>query len=304
MIETFASLSLPVDEKYELKKNRIQKGTSKTRICIVTGIHGDELEGQYVVYSLQKALENLDFDGIVDIYPCMNPLGMDSIQRKVPMFDLDMNRVFPGDKQGSMVEYMAYKMIQELKDASLVIDIHASNAYLIEVPQIRINEIFEDFLLEPAKHLNVDFIWIHKDNTILKSTLGYCLNKRNVPSLVIEMGIGSRLTYSYGNQIVEGILNCMAYLKMIDKKPVLYPSKIGYDKEIRFLNAKHAGLFITDKKVNTKIHKGERIGQIVDPLQGIVLSDVISQWNGLLFTIRKYPICNEGSLLARVLEVL
>lgn len=45
MIETFASLSLPVDEKYELKKNRIQKGTSKTRICIVTGIHGDELEG-------------------------------------------------------------------------------------------------------------------------------------------------------------------------------------------------------------------------------------------------------------------
>ena len=43
MIEAFASLYLPVDEKYELKKNRIQKGTSKTRICVVTGIHGDEL---------------------------------------------------------------------------------------------------------------------------------------------------------------------------------------------------------------------------------------------------------------------
>ena len=56
--------------------------------------------------------------------------------------------------------------------------------------------------------------------------------------------------------------------------------------------------------MNTKIHKGERIGQIVNPLQGIVLSDVISQWDGLLFTIRKYPICNEGSLLARVLEDL
>ena len=32
--------------------------------------------------------------GIVEIYPALNPLGVDSISRGIPMFDLDMNRDF------------------------------------------------------------------------------------------------------------------------------------------------------------------------------------------------------------------
>ena len=50
MIKTVASVSLPVLEKLEIRKNRIESGTDqkKKRISIVTGIHGDELEGQYV----------------------------------------------------------------------------------------------------------------------------------------------------------------------------------------------------------------------------------------------------------------
>ena len=51
MIKTVASVSLPVDEVLTIKKRRIQpEGKTKgmKRISIVTGIHGDELEGQYV----------------------------------------------------------------------------------------------------------------------------------------------------------------------------------------------------------------------------------------------------------------
>lgn len=50
MIKTIASVGLPVDEVLSIKKRRIQPDHS-TRgmksISIVTGIHGDELEGQY-----------------------------------------------------------------------------------------------------------------------------------------------------------------------------------------------------------------------------------------------------------------
>ncbi len=46
MIETIAAVSLPVDEKLEIRKNRIlpEAGTAqekRKRISIVTGIHGD-----------------------------------------------------------------------------------------------------------------------------------------------------------------------------------------------------------------------------------------------------------------------
>ena len=55
MVEIVTSVGLPVDEKLIIKKNRIVPDggadpEAMKRISIVTGIHGDELEGQYVCY--------------------------------------------------------------------------------------------------------------------------------------------------------------------------------------------------------------------------------------------------------------
>ena len=57
MVQTVASVGLPIDETLVIQKNRLipEKGMSENdkRISIVTGTHGDELEGQYVCYELQ-----------------------------------------------------------------------------------------------------------------------------------------------------------------------------------------------------------------------------------------------------------
>lgn len=49
MIEVVAQVGLPVDERLCIKKHRISPGNGGNghRISIITGIHGDELEGQY-----------------------------------------------------------------------------------------------------------------------------------------------------------------------------------------------------------------------------------------------------------------
>lgn len=304
MIETVTQAMLPVDEKYEIKKNRIQKGTSQKRVCIVTGTHGDELEGQYVCFYLQEILKQReDLNGIVDIYPSLNPLGMDSMNRKVPFFDLDMNRVFPGDKEGSLVESVAYDIVEDLKGADLVIDIHASNVYLREIPQIRINERQADKLIPLAKLMNIDYIWIHSASTVLESTLAYSLNTLNTPTLVVEMGVGLRITESYGHQLVDGILNTMHHFKMLSqgvdhiKEPI-----ISLDKNVHFLNAKYAGLFLPIMSHDHFVKKGSLIGKIVHPLTGEILDFIYSPCNGLLFTLREYPLVNEGSLIGRILE--
>ena len=126
MVETVVSIGLPVDEKMEIKKNRINPETltgKEKRICFVTGTHGDELEGQYVCYQMNKIInENKQYlKGIVDIYPALNPLGIDSISRGIPMFDLDMNRIFPGDKEGAMPEYVASKIIEDIKSEEYIL---------------------------------------------------------------------------------------------------------------------------------------------------------------------------------------
>ena len=194
MVETVVSSALPVDELLSIRKNRLepdhQSGREK-RICIVTGTHGDELEGQYVCYEvnrrIQSQMENLK--GIVDIYPALNPLGVDSITRGIPKFDLDMNRIFPGNKEGSMAEYIASEIVNDIDGADLCIDIHSSNIFLQEIPQVRISEETAKRLVPMAKHLNVDFIWVHSAATVLESTLAHTMNMRGVPTLVVEMGV-------------------------------------------------------------------------------------------------------------------
>ena len=53
---------------------------------------------------------------------------------------------------------------------------------------------------------------------------------------------------------------------------------------------------------NTYLKKGDSIGKVIDPLEGTVLEDVVSPEDGLLFTIREYPVVDEGSLMARILR--
>ena len=50
MTEIIASTPLAVNETLNIQKQRIQSGSSQTRLSLVTGTHGDELEGQYLAY--------------------------------------------------------------------------------------------------------------------------------------------------------------------------------------------------------------------------------------------------------------
>lgn len=320
MIKEVTSVALPVDEVLTIKKRRIYpkslkeyKGSKRDkeaaklkRISIVTGTHGDELEGQYVCFELARRIEE-DIDklsGVVDIYPAINPLGIDSITRGIPAFDLDMNRLFPGNIDGNMTEYLAAGIIDDVKGSDAVIDIHASNIFLTEIPQIRINELHEDVLVPMAEKTNVDFIWVHGASTVLESTFAYALNSIGTPVLVVEMGVGMRITQEYGNQLVDGIFNLMKEMGIWtgDVKAVRKPIISRDPDDVYYLNAEKSGVFIPTVKHWEHLKKGELIGRVVDPLNGKVLSEVISPTDGILFTIREFPIVDEGSLMGRLLR--
>lgn len=307
MIETIAKVELPVDETLYIRKNRIKplEEDCGKRISIVTGIHGDELEGQYVAFALQERIQqNIEYlKGTVDVYPGMNPLGIDSITRGIPAFDLDMNRLFPGNKEGDMTEYLASKIVKDLEGSDVCIDIHASNIYLEEIPQIRINELHAMELVPLAKKLNVDYIWVHAASTVLESTLAYTMNSRNVPTLVVEMGVGMRITRKYCEQLVDGIFYLMHEMGIWtgEVAPVREPI-VSQDGKVCFLNANMSGIFVSETKHWMDLKKGDLIGKIIDPLEGKVLDEIVSPVDGILFTLREYPVVDEGSLIARILE--
>lgn len=309
-ISSICQVKLPVGETLNIQRNRLlpadETHNSGKRIGIVTGIHGDELEGQYVCYEIIRRIKEhpKHLTGIVDIYPAMNPMGIDSITRGIPGFDLDMNRIFPGSRDGAMTEYVAHKIIAELSGADLIVDIHASNIYLTEIPQIRINELSKDTLIPLARHMNVDFVWIHASSTVLESTLAYSLNSTGTPTLVVEAGVGMRITKTYCEQLADGLMNTMKVLGIWrgEVSSVREPLIDDRVDGVVFFNAPKAGIFVPEAKHWTKLAQGDTIGTIINPLTGEILSEITTPEKGILFTIREYPVVDEGSLVGRLLK--
>ena len=214
-----------------------------------------------------------------------------------------MNRIFPGNPEGSVAEQMAFSIIEDLKGADLVIDIHSSNLYLRETPQARINVLDEDRLVPVATLLNLDFVWIHDAATVLEATLAHSLNSTGTPCVVVEMGVGQRINHKMCYRLVDGIFNLMREMGMwkgiVNRNAISNPIVCKGDN-VEFLNAATSGIFITELKCGVVVADGEEIGQIVEPLTGAILSRVVSPVEGYLFTIRAYPIVYEGSLMARI----
>ncbi len=304
--EIFSS-QLPVGEMLSIKRTRFEprkKQDDLKRISIVTGIHGDELEGQYVIYLLAQWLQKnkAAINGIIDLYPAVNALGVDSITRAFPIYEVDLNRMFPGGKDQFLPAQLVHALSEDVQGSDIAIDIHSSNIFLREIPQIRINKEFSPSTLPLARELNCDFIWIHDAVTVLEATFSHTLNSLGTKTLVVEMGVGMRLTKEYGVQLLNGILNLMKKEKIIitdeefeAREP--FSSEVG---DVYYLNAPTSGLFVPELDHCAVIEKYDKIGNIVNPLDGTILHTLYAPSGGILFTLREYPIVYEGSLIARI----
>ena len=307
MIEEIVALQMPVEERLVIKKNRlVPKEVNKDtkRFSIVTGTHGDELNGQYVCYKLieriKKEPENLT--GIVDVYPAINPLGIDTGSRGIPMNDLDMNRVFPGNDSGAMAEHVAYKITQDIIGSDMCVDVHSSNIFIKEAPQVRLSHELFDKLMPYAKLMNADIIWALSSSAYLEASLANCLNMFGVPSLVVEMGVGSKITREYAEQTLNGIFRLRKELGIWKgevsevKEPI-----VAAKGDVSAIHANRSGLFICEiDGLGIEIKKGTLIGRIVDPLTGDVLEEIIAHKDGFLLTLREHPVVYKGAIIARI----
>jgi hypothetical protein len=153
--------------------------------------------------------------------------------------------------------------------------------------------------------MNVDFIWVHGTSTVLESTLAYSLNSTGTPTLVVEMGVGMRITKEYCLQLVDGIFHTMRNMGIWqgEVKEVRKPIIADESESVVFFNAPKSGIFLPTAKHWKMLEIGDEVGCILDPLEGDVLCKITAEDRGILFTIREYPVVDEGSLVGRLLKL-
>jgi len=304
--EALLRLELPYRDTLDIQRTIFEQGSGPT-VSVISGIHGDEIEGLYVCHQLSRWLAaNIQhLNGRVELFPAANPLGLATLQRFIPVFESDLNRNFPGHAHGLVPQRMADAIFSATRHSKLVIDIHASNIFLREIPQVRISQAFADRLTPIAEKMNLDIIWIHGSMTVMEATLAHSLNEVDTPCLVVEMGVGMRVTPVFTEQIVTGILHVWKSLGILNPNTPLpqrtHQPAVATDSNVHYLNAETSGIFIPCVEHWKSVKQGETLGSIVSAFHGKPLSQIVSPVDGILFTLREYPLVYEGSLIARIM---
>src|SRR5207237_10631937 len=108
-------------------------GEGKPVVTVTAGVHGDE--GPWSARAIHQMLERTpmsDLIGTLRVVPVSNPLAMEADARCAPLDVLDLNRVFPGNPNGSHTERLAAVLAEHAVDGvDALIDMHGGGSWCV-----------------------------------------------------------------------------------------------------------------------------------------------------------------------------
>ncbi|HWT08425.1 MAG TPA: succinylglutamate desuccinylase/aspartoacylase family protein [Roseomonas sp.] len=190
-----------------------------------SGNHGDEYEGQLAVTNLVKWLEPGMIRGRVILLPMANYPAALVGRRVSPIDDVNMNRVFPGDPDGTVTRQIAHYIDSELIPlADLVIDLHSGGSSLNYIPTALAKQSADPALyqkqLAALRAFGAPYTYIQggAQGQGGDQTLGAGADRRGRIALGTELG-GAGAVNASGLAIAErGLRNLLVHLGILGKE--------------------------------------------------------------------------------------
>jgi len=183
--------------------------------------HGDEVGGIVIIQEIFKRIRKKNLlKGTLYAFPLMNPIGFETGSRHIALSKEDLNRSFPGNKNGSLAERIADKIFSTiiLTNPTLVLDLHhdwrKSIPYTLIDPNpiIGNTEAYEKTKMFSKK---TGFLII-LDTGEVKKTLSHSLLQESIPALTLELGESDVINEKNIEYGVKSIWNILSYLEMIE----------------------------------------------------------------------------------------
>lgn len=301
---TVESLAIPVSNMISgLPANlylRVIRGKRPgPRIFVSAAIHGDEIIGAAIIHRLLPKLNAETMAGTVIFVPTVNIFGFMTHSRYLPD-RRDLNRSFPGGTKGSLAGQLANKFLSEvIAHCTLGIDIHSAAVHRYNLPQIRIAPDVPK-LKEMAMLFGAPVVI---ESPLRPGSLRDIAQKAGVDMLLMETGEALRFDNLSIRAGVNGVLNVMAHLGMIEAHP--NPAEYVIPARSRrsvWLRSPKGGISRRVRKSGDLVTKGEIIAEV----SGVFGEDpepVISPIDGLIIGHATLPVVNQGDAMFHVAEL-
>jgi predicted deacylase len=267
-------------------------------LLLVGGIHGNELNGVEIVRELLARKNTKPERGMVISIPTLNVFGFLNQTREFPD-GKDLNRSFPGSKNGSLASIFAYHLMNEIiPHIDYAIDFHTGGAQRFNSSQIRVSKNDPE-LLHLAKIFNPRFIVYagERDKSFRQAAAD-----KGKKVLLFEGGKSRDINQRITHRGLFGTLRLMHHLGMRDFSKELENTKSNGAVLIResfWLRSKYAGLYRFFIKDGAKVEKGDVIGSISDPYGKFEYKIKIPQ-SGYVIGLNHAPVVYKGDAIVHL----
>jgi len=270
-------------------------------LLLTAGIHGDEMNGIEIVRQLVSKKYNKPTNGMVICIPVVNIFGFINQSRYLPD-GRDLNRVFPGSKNGSLASRFADALMSEIvPHIDYCIDYHTGGASRFNYSQLRINGN-DSKSKKMSEIFGAKFV-MHAQNR--EKSFREAAAKLGKTVLLFEGGKANHLDRTVTEVGITGALRIMQHLGMRDfskeliDRPV--PDTQVYIKQSSWVRAKFSGMYRSMARLGAYVEKGAVLGTLSDPF-GEFEKVVRAPHEGYIINSNHAPVVNQGDALIHLAQ--
>ena len=236
-------------------------------LLLTGGVHGDEFEGPAALMRLAQNLPLQDLQGRLIIIPALNAPALMASSRVSPLDQLNMNRAFPGDANGTPTQMLAHFVESVLlPDCDAAIDLHsggnATRFAACALAQANSGSATDAPNLALAEAFGAPYIWLagrHNDDRSLNAAA----QRQGVPMIAVELGGGGGCVPAMTDLAELGVMRCLSHLGMIETQvevPAADPIRLELVSAEQNYMAPAAGLFDRGFEIGDEVEAGETAG--------------------------------------------
>jgi uncharacterized protein len=270
-------------------------------VALVAGSHGTEYASIVALTRLAPRIDARQLRGTVIIAPLLNIPSFEQMTVHVnPIDKKGMNANYPGDTTGTQTQRALAAFTREVVDrADVIVDLHGGDmdenltpySYWFRAGDAKLDSA----ALKLALAFGLDTIIVRdidlSNPAHIRSLSGYSIS-RNKIALVAEAGRSGTTNARDIDALIDGSLNVLGALGMIDRKvhPISRPfyvdagSRVAAQSPGMFYATVGRGARVVKNQVigYTTDYVGRRTGVIAAPVAGVVtfIRGVPSMWNG------------------------
>ena len=245
-------------------------GQGKPVVTVTAGVHGDE--GPWSARAIHQMLERTpmsDLIGTLRVVPVSNPLAMEADARCAPLDVLDLNRVFPGNPNGSHTERLAAVLAEHaVAGADVLIDLHGGGSWCVNAFVFRSAEA-----PEIADAFDAPFVVDQASRAVANRGMGISGHARSLGAKTTSVEFGGRSPDEarWAQHLATGLRRALAVVGVL-KSAASLPAPVHQAilvKPTRVLRPSSGGLLIPavdHTRIGTIVEGGTLLGTLVDPV--------------------------------------